>query len=300
MAWELWNEMDSAPSEKGKVLSRKEPYMLAWTAEMAAALRKLDPFRHPITNTLAAYTDWLEFWAMPAVDFVQLHAYIAEDWEPSPKQYDAAALVLDQALDFEQYDKPFLIAEFGYHPSGGTNRRNQLDRNGIHLHNALWASCLSGAAGAPMLWWWDNYVDPSNLYYHYRALGRFLAGVDWIRQPWRPIHNGEASNLRLIGLRTGTRALLWFQDRRNTWHRRLEERQPPKLLEPFIMRLPGLRAGRYHVQWFDTYDGSVITETQAAADSDGLRLELSHLIKAPDVACKVEPFIPPRGRVPSW
>jgi len=300
MAWEFWNEMDYAPSEKGKVLSRKEPYMLEWTAEMAGELRRLDPFGHPITNTLAAYTDWPEFWAMPRIDFVQLHSYICEDWEPTPKQYDAADLVLDQALDFEQFDKPFLVAEFGFHPSGGTNRRNALDRTGIHLHNALWASALSGAAGAPMLWWWDNYVDVNDLYYHYRALGRFLDGVDWTGQPWEPIHNGEASNLRLIGLRTPTQALLWFQDRRNTWHRRLEKKEPPRLLEPFTMRLSGFRPGLYHVRWFDTHEGSLITETKATADGAGLVLELSHLVKAPDVACKVAPYVRPVGRQPSW
>ena len=32
----------------------------------------------------------------------------------------------------------------------------QLDPAGIHLHNALWASVMSGAAGSPMPWWWDS------------------------------------------------------------------------------------------------------------------------------------------------
>jgi len=300
MAWELWNEMDYAPSEKGRVLSRKEPYMLEWTAEMAAELRRLDPYGHPVANTLAAYTDWPEFWAMPAIDFVQLHAYIYEDWEPTPKQYDAAALVLDQAQDFQQFNKPFLVAEFGFHPTGGTNRRNKLDRLGLHLHNALWASCLSGAAGAPMLWWWDNYVDPNDLYYHYRALGRFLAGVDWAGQPWRHIRDGSHTNLRLVGLRTDTRALLWFQDRRNTWHRRLEKQEPPRLLAPFAVRVPGFRPGRYRIVWFDTYNGGIITESEATADGKALLIKLSHLVRAPDVACKVLPFSRPAERRPSW
>ena len=300
MAWEFWNEMDYAPSEKGKVLSRKEPYMLDWTAAMATELRRLDPYGHLVTSTLAAYTDWPEFWAMPALDFVQLHSYIHQDWEPTPKQYDAAAMVLDQAQDFVQFKKPFLIAEFGYHPSGGENRLNKLDRTGIHLHNALWASCLSGAAGAPMLWWWDDYVEPNDLYYHYRALGRFLAGVDWAGEPWQPVRDDERSNLRIVGLRTDSQALLWFQDSRNTWHRRLIKGEPPRLLERFSIRLPGLRPERYRLVWFDTRDGAAITETEATADEAGLPIEMSHLVKAPDVALRIGPVVEGSGRKPSW
>jgi hypothetical protein len=300
MAWEFWNEMDYAPSEKGRVLSRKETYMLDWTAAMAAELRRLDPFAHLVTNTLAAYTDWPEFWATPATDFVQIHAYIYENWEPTPKQYDSADLVLDQAQDFEQFKKPFLIAEFGFQPTGGTNRLNQLDRTGIHLHNALWASCLGGAAGAPMLWWWDDYVGPNDLYYHYRALGRFLRGVDWTGQPWRPHRDDGRTNVRVVGLRTDTQALLWLQDRRNTWHARLLKKEPPTLLAPFGIRIPGLRPGAYAIEWFDTYEGTGITETQATADDKGLPLDLPHLVKAPDVACKIRPFIARPERKPTW
>ena len=293
LAWEFWNEMDYARSDKGKVLSRKEPWMLTWTAEMAAELRRLDPFGHLVTNTLAAYTDWPEFWALPAIDFVQLHSYIYDDWEPSPHQHDAAALVLDQALDFEQFDKPFLIAEFGFHGPGGTNRLNKLDKLGIHLHNALWASCLSGAAGAPMLWWWDDYVEPNDLYYHYRALGRFLKDVEWPAHPWVAVRDDAKDNLRIVGLRTDTQALLWFQDRRNTWSRRLEHKQPPQLLERFTLSLP-LAPGRYRITWFDTYNGNIITQTAAKAGPEGLALRLSHLVKAPDVACRIAPAPTPR------
>ncbi|MFP4055627.1 MAG: DUF5060 domain-containing protein [Candidatus Brocadiia bacterium] len=300
MAWELWNEMDYARSDRGRVRSSKEPYMLEWTSEMAAHLERTDPYDHPITNTLAAYTDWPEFWSLPALDFVQLHAYIYEDWEPTPKQYDAAALVLDQARDFQHYRKPFLVAELGYHPSGGANPLNKLDKLGIHLHNALWASSLSGAAGAPMLWWWDNYVDPNDLYYHYRALGRFLEGVDWTGRPWVPLRDHGEGNLRLVGLRTDSLALLWFQDRRNTWHRRLKDKQPPPLLQPFTLRVPGLKPGRYQLTWFDTYNGTVITHTEAQADGRGLLVRLSRLVKAPDVACKIRPYEQPAMPLPSW
>ncbi|NQT87305.1 hypothetical protein HQ560_11105 [bacterium] len=288
MAWELWNEMDYAPSAKGNVSSRKEPYMLAWTSQMAAELHRLDPMDHLLTNTLAAYTDWPQFWALPGLDFVQVHAYIYTDWEPNPHQYDSAALVLDFAQDFGHYRKPFLVGELGFHADKGAQKLNQLDNLGIHLHNALWASCLGGAAGAPMLWWWDNYVAPNDLYYHYGALGRFLDGVDWTGKPWVRVGDSGSSNLRVVGMRTDGEGMLWFHDRRNTWHRRIVKKEPVTLIEPFVLRLPGFRPGVYDVEWFDTYGGMPITYAVASADERGLELRLSHLVKAPDVACRVK------------
>jgi hypothetical protein len=287
MAWEFWNEMDYAPSAKGKVRSRKEPYMLSWTSEMATELRRLDPAGHLVTNTLAAYTDWPEFWALPDLDFVQVHAYIYEDWEPTPHQYDAAALVLDLAQEFGQHRKPYLVGELGFHAGDGTHKLNQLDPLGIHLHNALWASSLGGAAGAPMLWWWDNYVEPNDLYYHYRALGRFLDGMDWTGKPWVRVRDSGETDLRIVGMRTDDEGMLWFHDRRNTWHRRMVKKEPVKLISPFVLRLPGFRPGRYEVEWFDTYGGIPITVANATADGRGLELRLSHLVRAPDVACRV-------------
>jgi len=260
MAWELWNEMDYAPSAKGKVLSQKEP----------------------------AYTDWPQFWRLPATDFVQVHAYIYLDWEPNPHQYDAAALVLDLAQDFRQFNKPLLIAEFGYHRQGHMDKLSILDKTGIHLHNALWASALGGAAGAPMLWWWDDYVHPNDLYYHYRALARFLRGVDLPGKPWEPVRRERAENLRVVGLRTRSEALLWFQDMRNTWHRRLLKKQPPELLDRFAFELNGMEAGDYRLRWFDTYDGYYVTETRSSTPDGTLPIRLPSLIKAPDVACWVE------------
>lgn len=289
MAWELWNEMDYAPSAKGKVLSHKEPYMLDWTVEMADHLRRLDPFGHLVTNTLAAYTDWPQFWLLPATDFIQVHAYIYLDWEPNPHQYDAAALVLDLAEDFRQFPKPLLIAEFGYHRTAGMDRLSLLDKTGIHLHNALWASVLGGAGAAPMLWWWDDYVDPNDLYYHYRALGRFLADADLPGKKRQPVRHEGAGDLRVVGLRTRSDALLWFQDKRNTWHRRLLKGQPPHLLGRFTYHLEGMEPGSYRLRWFDTYDGYYVTETEASTADGTLPLCLPALIKAPDVGCRVLP-----------
>ena len=89
-------------------------------------------------------------------------------------------------------------------------------------------------------------------------------------------------------MRTDVEGMLWFHDRRNTWHRHIVKKEPRTLIEPFVMRLPGFRPGTYDVEWFDTYEGTPITFAVTTADQRGLDLRLSHLVKAPDVACKVK------------
>ena len=47
------------------------------------------------------------------------------------------------------------------------------------MHNGAWASLMSGAAGTAMLWYWDGYVHPSNLYHVLTPVRKFADTVDW-------------------------------------------------------------------------------------------------------------------------
>jgi hypothetical protein len=35
----------------------------------------------------------------------------------------------------------------------------------------MWGSLFGGGLGTGMSWWWDNYIDPKNLYYHFAPIG---------------------------------------------------------------------------------------------------------------------------------
>jgi hypothetical protein len=78
--------------------------------------------------------------------------------------------------------KPVVIGEFG---AGTGGEGNTYDPTGVHLHNAIWASVMCGAAGAANIWWWDSYVDPNNLYHHYGSLSKFLDGIE-LSDAWTP------------------------------------------------------------------------------------------------------------------
>jgi hypothetical protein len=167
-AWEFWNEVDLVEGYDSSAVA-------AWHRDMARYLRALDPWRHLITTSFARSDADAAVDGLPEMDFVQTHSYGAPDI--------AGALLSWSRDKAARYDKPHFVGEFG---ADSTGKADLEDKTGIHLHNGLWASALSGDAGAAMTWWWDQYVEPENLYHHFAALARFLDGVDWIAGGYRP------------------------------------------------------------------------------------------------------------------
>ena len=37
-----------------------------------------------------------------------------------------------------------------------------------------------------MTWWWDNYIEPNNLYHHFAPVAAFAADVDWVQENYAP------------------------------------------------------------------------------------------------------------------
>jgi hypothetical protein len=154
-AWEFWNEVN-APAP--------------WVQEMARALREMDANRHLITTTYGNDA----VWQLPEIDFTQTHHYgdsgsIPDSAEP------LSALCRDHTARF---GKPHLIGEFGIDWRTYDGKYDP-DGLGVNFHHGLWASALSGGMGGAMIWYWDGYVEPRNLYYHLTALKKFAADVPW-------------------------------------------------------------------------------------------------------------------------
>lgn len=148
MAWELWNEVqftDAARKGQWEAIA-------AWHREMAAFLREQDSYDHLITTSSSG--------AIPAsvqtdIDFYQEHLYPA----------DVMSALHAGNTHSNLPDKPFFVGEFG--PSGVH------DPTGVSIHAGLWAGILSGEAGAPQFWTWDD-VERHNLYSHFRAAANFV------------------------------------------------------------------------------------------------------------------------------
>ena len=169
-AWEFWNET-AAPA--------------AWVSEMAQFLKgtgaykgaPADPYGHLISTT---YGDEA-VWKLPEIDFTMSHHYGTGDIA------DHALVIHSDAQVHEKYGKPHLMAEFGI---DWRDPDSKYDPNGlgIDFHNGMWASIASGNAGTGMLWWWDNYIAPQNLYGQFRPVRQFVDAVDWTAgRAWKPL-----------------------------------------------------------------------------------------------------------------
>jgi len=172
LSWEFWNEVDIVSP------SAYMPDQVAkWHAEMGNYLRRLDPWKHLITTSFAGSPGKPEIDKLPQMDYVQTHNYGSRD---------IAGSLTDLQKSKERFGKPHYVGELGIDASfeAGTNALQE-----IALHNGIWSTLLSGSAGSAMLWWWDNVIDPENLYFHFAALNGFVKGIDFPSQGFRRIEN---------------------------------------------------------------------------------------------------------------
>lgn len=167
LSWEFWNEVNIVE----KYVSRD---VVRWHREMARYLRGLDPSNHLITTSWAGVDGDPKVDTLPELDYIQSHQYGAHD----AAEY-MSRICYQKAARFR---KPHYFGEFG---TDWQARQTGSDDQGIHLHNGLWSAVVSQAAGTAMLWWWDNYVEPNNLYHHFRPVAAFVDGIPFNETEFR-------------------------------------------------------------------------------------------------------------------
>jgi len=170
LAWELWNEVELTDNYNFNEVAE-------WHEEMARYIRQIDPYKHLITTS----SD-LRFGSLNSMDFLTIHKY-------GPMGFLDIADVIHTLISelTERYEKPVLVTEFGADWRWFGDPYTLKDNEGIQIHNGVWASIMSGSAGSAMLWWWDNYIHPYDLYYHFKVLSRFLDGIRPDESKFRPI-----------------------------------------------------------------------------------------------------------------
>jgi hypothetical protein len=153
------------------------------------------------------------------------------------------------------------------------------------LHNGLWAPLAHGAAGTGALWWWGQYVDPKDLYFHFLPVAKFTAGIPWTTAGFRQARV-EAGNdqIRVLGLRGRPLSILWVQNRKHTWGN-VVAGTPIPVIEGAQLTLSDLERGRYKVEYWDTWTGAVTGESELAAPQGTVRIPIPPLQR--DIALKI-------------
>lgn len=274
LAWEFWNEVDITDGYSS-------PNSSAWHREMAKALRAMDPYGHPITTSFASINGDGSVWSLPEIEFTQSHYY-----GPNLERTIETS-VRDMT---QRYRKPTLFGEFGADVHGRLDRE---DPDGIHLHNGIWSAAMSGSMGTAMTWWWDSYVEPAKQYHHFRALAAFVKGWPWTSHRWSPAQVSAPPDVRVIGLQSDDRAILWVRDANSSLDKLRQGTACTPRSDQFQLR--GLRNSRCRVEWWDTIKGRQIGTSDIEAANGVLSLETPTYVR--DVACKVMPAAgsaPPR------
>lgn len=270
LCWEFWNEVD--------IIERYvSDEAVAWHQEMARYLRQIDPMQHLISTSFANTKGDDAMWQLPEMEITQNHQYGSRDIAGSVRNWTQR--------NIREFHKPHIFGEFGADSSGP---KREKDPDGISLHNGIWAATLSGSAGTAMLWWWDNYIRPNDLYYHFKPLSQFVEGVDWTHSNFRDAEigeiNHESARLRVFGLQNDTEAMLWFQNLQHTWYR-MFEKMPLEPILPAHIEINGLQDGSYEIEWWDTYQADKVERADAVCAGGVLRLETPGIQY--DIACKI-------------
>ncbi len=287
MAWEWWNEINWTALVNPDLL-------VPWIQRSAAYLGSLDPNHHLTTHSGSPEAD-TRVWGLDSISFVQNHLYNMDD------------LLGTFASNIPEWlqtypDKPFLMGEFG--------SPTEIDTLGLLMHQGLWSAPMNGAAGTGMMWWWDSYVDPLDMYYQYTGVSNFFADEDLAASTWQPTTAAFTGRVRarIYGLQSSDSALLWVVNRdysqsglQQAYNRALRDalRSGVKGSQPTAADLtfasidgaqiavPGLAPGTYQVEFWDTTAGSVISETTIEAADGTAAIDLPSF--STDLALKIKP-----------
>lgn len=234
--WELWNEMDAVMANVW------EP----WTAEMLPELHRLFP-QNLAMQSLGSYDHenkrerYRRLCQMPGNDVLQVHRYLdlGAAWEVCHGPVAILAAEAVKELRAFGIQKPILLAESGAVEPRHTGpfKLYQKDKEGIILHDVLFAPFFVGAAGPGHIWHWDVYVDRNDLWWHFGRFAEVVRDLDPPAEHFQPV---ELEHPRLLvyalkGLRT---TLIWCRDKENTWRSELAEDVPPASIEGATLELP--------------------------------------------------------------
>jgi hypothetical protein len=273
VVWELWNEVNFVPGFQGQAA-------LDWHAEMADWLRSLDPHGRMVSTSLSTpLANPLH--TGPHNDLVQTHQYMWPLW------IDVAETLALLSSTVRQPGRPHIVSEYGVDFRGPGETRAE-DPEAVGFHDGLWGPLLSGSVGTGMSWWWDNVIDPDDLYPHFGAIAAFTAGVAFDEQQFaveQPAAAAPGRTLDAYALVGPDVALVWIKNKLHQWWPPLTALDPTDVLGASL-ELPTLAEGTWRARWFDTATGAVLHDDPIVSGPTGTTLTVPTFAR--DTALRLE------------
>ncbi|MCX7872143.1 MAG: cellulase family glycosylhydrolase [Verrucomicrobiae bacterium] len=228
--WELWNEVNA--------VATGDRYYMPWTEVMLGELHRLFP-KNMAMQSLGSFDRsgardlYRRHSLLKGNDIAQVHRYLDLGAELEVCHGPVDVLAADAVRELLSYNpgKPVILAESGAVEPRHTGpfKLYGKDRDGIILHDVLFAPFFAGAAGAGQIWHWDVYVDRNNLWYHFGRFAEAVKDVDPAYEHFIPsmLENGRLRVYVLSGEKT---VLVWCRDSKNDWMSELRDGVSPELV----------------------------------------------------------------------
>ena len=278
--WEFINEAD--------LMAGKAIPLNRWHVEMAEYVKSIDVHERLVSSSSTRrYVEKLvDAFRSPAMDFVMFHDYNAPDMAPH------LTYLLEAATEY--YQKPVVMGEFGVEFRGG-DRTFKVDSQHVGFHNGIWAGWFNETPIIPLSWWWDNYIDPHNLWDQFAGLSRFAQRMDFNVKHlvFKTLTSGSLIadpkiqvSCMVRCIYSGEHCALWLKNEDYKWSF-VSEGIVPKETGAFMQVVPDLAPGRYSIGWYDPQTGRFFEKTtDREVKEDGV-LSLSVPSFSKDLACLV-------------
>lgn len=112
-------------------------------------------------------------------------------------------------------------------------------------------------------------------------------GIDWLGIKDITLTGyagGKFAYARALGVQVGTDMLVWIQSKYYTWQNMRDSIELPRISGATVS-IGNVENGKYRVEWWNTFTGSVFKREQRAAYNGTLRLEIPEFSK--DLAAKI-------------
>ena len=129
-----------------------------------------------------------------------------------------------------------------------------------------------------MTWWWERYVHPRDLYFHYTGISRFLKSE--ALEGTEACETSVPVNCFAFALRSGDRVLSWVGSKRDvTWATdtrgyRVSSYRCKVPLGPVQVHFRGTFEGKYTAVLYDTFDGVPVGTAPVKRTPQGLFVTL--------------------------
>ncbi len=150
-----------------------------------------------------------------------------------------------------------------------------------------------------MIWWWDNYIHPKNLYTNFTSLRQFTASIPWSQGGWKRLNTksaplpknptgtgATAPTLNVYALGNGPIALAWIQNADHHW-KNVYENKPILPIPEAEVVLQEFSNGKFRVEWWDTLKGGILRQESVKSTNGELSWRVANL--ADDIALRVLP-----------